>query len=275
MLLKAGADPTGTNALLRALDFNDHEAGEMLRAHGAQADEINDAEIGGESPWVVPALHQAARRRCDARMVALLLRAGADPTRHYKGTSAYAFARVHGTRAVSEAIEEAHGAGALTADEQLLANAADGLDQPGQYIDPAKLPEAYATLLHEMVGQDGRLDHVRRLVELGLPWDAPDSQGLPPVQLAGWEGRPEMLRYFIRLGPDLSHINSYGGTLLGTILHGSENCPARDTRDHLACLEIALHEGVALPRSDIGLIGREDIRAFLEDWAEARPGQVI
>jgi len=275
MLLAAGADPTGTNALLRALDFNDHVAVQMLLDHGARADDFNDAEVGGESPWVVPALHQAARRNCDAQMVELLLKAGADPQRRYKGASAYGYARVHGNHAVFRAIEAHQGKSALTAEETRLAAAAEGLDQPGQYIDPAQLPEAYATLLHELVGQEGCLDHVTRLVELGLPWDAPDGQGLPPVQLAGWEGRPEMMAYFLKLGPDLSHVNSYGGTLLGSILHGAENNPDRDNRDHMTCLELALHEGVALPRADIGMIGREDIRAFLEDWAEARPGQVI
>ncbi|BBU58175.1 hypothetical protein KU6B_44400 [Mameliella alba] len=85
MLLEAGADPHGTNALLRAMDFHDHAAVEMLLAHGARPDDFNPDEVGGEAPWVVPALHQAARRGCDRRMVDLLLGAGADPARTWQG----------------------------------------------------------------------------------------------------------------------------------------------------------------------------------------------
>ncbi|MGP6087459.1 ankyrin repeat domain-containing protein [Antarctobacter jejuensis] len=275
MLLKAGADPRGTNALLRAMDFHDHAAVELLLAHGAKADDFNEAEVGGEQPWVVPALHQAARRGCDGRMVDLLLDAGADPARVYMGANAYAYARVFGNRAVSAAIEARGGAVTLTDAEVLLARAADGQDSPGQFIDPDTLPRAYRHILREILHLPDRLPHLRRLVALGMPWDTPDDMGLTPVQVAGWEGLPEVMAYFLYLRPDLSHVNGYGGTLLSTILHGSENAPERDSRDHIACLELALEHGVALPRAAIGFAGRDDVRAFLEDWAEARPGQVV
>ena len=116
---------------------------------------------------------------------------------------------------------------------------------------------------------------LERLVALGLPWDLPDGLGITPVQAAGWEGLPDVMGFFLRLKPDLSHVNGYGGTLLSTILHGAENAPDRDSRDHIGCLEMALAHGVALPRREIGFAGREDIRAFLEDWAESHPGQVV
>lgn len=275
MLLRAGADPTGTNALLRAMDFHDHKAVEMLLAHGAKADDFNDAEVGGESPWVVPALHQAARRGSDARMIDLLLSAGADPARIYQGANAYAYARVHGNKDLVQAIEARDAAMPLTREETLMARAAQGLASPGEYIDTAQLAPAYANLIREILHLPGRLDQVKQLIALGLPWDKPDGEGLTPVQLAGWEGLPEVMAYFLKLGPDLSHVNGYGGTLLSTIIHGSENNPDRDGRDYQACLELALTEGVALPARDIPLVGREDLRAFLEDWAEARPGQVV
>ncbi|SMX38128.1 ankyrin repeat domain-containing protein [Maliponia aquimaris] len=275
MLLEAGADPRGTNALLRAMDFHDHDAVALLLAHGARADDYNDEVIGGEQPWVVPALHQAARRGCDRRMVDLLLEAGADPARSYKGASAYAYACVFGNTAVREAIEARGGAVPLSREEALMARAAEGLDSPGEFIDPARLPEAYRNILREILHLPGRLPQIRRLVALGLPWDLPDGMGVTPVQVAGWEGLPEVMAAFLRLKPDLGHVNGYGGTLLSTILHGADNAPDRDTRDHIACLELALREGVALPRHAIGFSGREDIRGFLEDWAERYPGQVV
>jgi len=117
--------------------------------------------------------------------------------------------------------------------------------------------------------------HIERLVELGLEHDRPDDMGLTPVQLAGWEGLPDLMRHFLRLKPDLGHVNGYGGTPLGTILHGSKNCPARVERDHVACARVAPEEGVALPGRAIGFAGEPAMAAFLADWAEARPGQVV
>lgn len=275
LLLDAGADPGGTNALLRAIDFHDHAAVELLLAHGARADDFDDAAVGGEQPWVVPALHQAARRGCDARMAGLLLDAGADPSRVYRGAQAYAYARVFGNTDVSAAIKARGGAAPLSDQEALLVRAAEGRDTPGQYVDPAQVPKAYRHILREILHLPGRLPHLERLVALGMPWDTPDDMGLTPIQVAGWEGLPRIMAWFLGLKPDLSHVNAYGGTLLTTILHGSENAPDRDTRDHMACLELALDHGVALPRTAIAFAGRDDIRSFLEDWAEARPGQVV
>ncbi|WP_412565255.1 ankyrin repeat domain-containing protein [Thalassobius sp. MITS945101] len=274
MLLKAGADPKGTNALLRALDFNDHGAVAMLLAAGADVSEFAAEPVGGEAPWVIPALHQAARRMCDRRMVDLLLAAGADPAEEYEGASAYGYAKVFGNADLVAAIE-ALGAPALHGQEALLVEAAAGRVPAGQYLDPAKLPEAYRNLLHNLIGVAGKLDHIKALVALGMAFDQPDGQGLTPVQLAGWEGLPEVMVYFLSQKPDLSHVNNYGGTLLSTIIHGSENCPNREGRDHLACLELALTHGVALPRQAIELAGRGDVSDFLRHWGETYPGQLV
>ena len=275
MLLKAGADPKGTNALLRAMDFHDHDAVRMLLDHGARADDFNDGVVGGEAPWVMPALHQAARRMCDARMIALLLAAGADPGRGYQGASAYGYARVFGNVDLARAIEAAGDAPGLTQPERLLAMAADGEVPAGTYLDPAKLPEAYRNIVRLILHLPGKMAHVKRLVAMGAEYDRPDDEGLTPVQLAGWEGLPDMLAYFLALKPDLGHVNGYGGTLLATIIHGSENCPERAGRDHIGCLRLALEQGVALPAKAADSAGDPGVAEFLSDWARAHPGQVV
>lgn len=275
MLLDAGANPRGTNALLRAMDFHDHAAVEMLLAHGARADDFDPTPVGGEDPWTVPALHQAARRGSDARMIALLLDNGADPARAYQGASAYGWARVYGNTALARAIEARGAATALTPEEDLLAAAAEARPTRGRYIDPGKLPKAYCDIVRILLHLPGRLDHLRRLVAVGVEYDRPDDQGLTPVQIAGWEGLPEVMAWLISLKPDLSHVNGYGGTLLATIIHGSENNPDRAGRDYLTCLELALLHGVALPRQAIAAAGREDVADFLSRWAQAHPGQVV
>lgn len=275
LLLKHGADPKGTNALLRAMDFNDHEAVQMLLAAGARADDFDGTHVGGEAPWVVPALHQAARRMSDARMINLLLDAGADTGRVFDGASVYAYARVFGNAPLARAIEARGNVPPLSETEALMAAAADGVDTPGQFVDTATLPDSYRNIIRNILHMPGKLGHVQRLVAIGLEFDRPDTEGLTPVQVAGWEGLPDVLAYFLSLSPDLGHINGYGGTLLSTIIHGSENNPNRAGRDYLACLRLALDQGVALPQAAINFSAREDVGEFLREWADAHPGQVI
>lgn len=275
LLLAHGADPKGTNALLRAMDFDDLEAVKLLLGAGALADEFNDAEVGGELPFVIPALHQAARRMCGRKMVALLLDHGADVDRVFEEMTPYAFARVFGNAEMAAEMEHRGFDRPLTEMEAKLARIADGESLEGDFIDPEKLPKGARNIIRLILHLPGKLPHVRRLVEAGVEYDRPDYEGLTPVQAAGWEGLSEVMSYLIRQKPDLSHVNSYGGTLLSTIIHGSENCPFRRERDYLECLRIALEEGVALPKRAIELAGEPEVAAFLADWAEAHPGQVV
>ncbi|WP_299405733.1 ankyrin repeat domain-containing protein [uncultured Roseobacter sp.] len=275
MLLEHGADPKGTNALLRAMDFNDHKAVEMLLAAGARADDFDGTHVGGEAPWVVPALHQAARRMSDARMINILLDAGADPTRVFEGNTAYSYARVFGNTTLAEAIEARGHTPDLTDAERLLARAADGEDTGAAQVDPEALPTAYRTIIRTILHLPGKLDHIRRLVALGVEFDVPDTEELTPVQVAGWEGLPDVMAYLLSLGPDLMHQNGYGGSLLSTILHGSENAPGAETRDHAGCLLLALEAGVPVPRRAPDLAGVPELADILADWCEAHPEQVI
>lgn len=274
LLLEFGADPTGTNALLRAMDFHDHDAVKMLLDAGAHVDAVNIEPVGGESPGVIPPLHQAARRMSDEKMIELLLENGADPQQRFEGTAAYGYACVFGNTSLRRAIESRGAISALTDVEQLLTCAADGSSTANQYIDPERIPDTYRNIIRLILHLPGKLEHVKRLVALGVEYDRPDSEGLTPVQISGWEGLPEVLRYLLSLKPDLTRVNGYGGTLLTTIIHGSENCPARATRDYLSCAKLVLEEGVALPPKAIELAGEENLSIFLADWADAHPGQV-
>ncbi len=275
LLLEHGARPEGTNALSRALDFNDHEATALLLEAGADPNEGIADHPSGEPPLVIPALHQAARRMCDGQMIGMLLNAGANPSTRYRGMTPYALARVYGNRDAARMIAEAGGDTGLSDDETVLATAVDGPLPERRYIDPGRLNDECRNLIGALLHLPCKMEHIKRLVALGLEYDRPDGMGVTPVQLAGWEGLPRMMTYLLRLKPDLSHINGYGGTLLSTIIHGSENCPARAGRDHIGCARIALVEGVVLPIRAIELAGEPNMAAFLADWAEARPGQVV
>lgn len=274
LLLKHGANPNGTNALLRALDFNNHDMVRMLIAAGARVDDFNAEHVGGEAPWVQPALHQAARRKNDAVMIDLLVQAGADLRAVFHGVSVYSAAHVYGNRALIQCLRDNNIQQELSAEESLLAQAASGGPVEG-YLNPAKIPHIYQNLMRDIMHLPDVDDHLRALVAIGVEWDRPDDQGLTPVQISGWEGLPDRMRYILSLGPDMTHVNNYGGTLLSTIIHGSENCPERAQRDHIGCVALALEHGVALPRSAIRFAGDPDMASFLTEWAQAYPGQVV
>lgn len=275
LLLAHGADPKGTNALLRAMDFNDLEAVKMLLEAGADADDFNAQEVGGEAPSTVPALHHAARRMSPPEMVTLLLVNGANPQRIYDGVTPYAYARIFGNTALAQQLEAAGHATPLTETEALLADVADGQMPEGRYIDPAKMPPAARNIIREILHLPGKLAHVQRLAAVGVEYDRPDASGVTPVQAAGWSGLPDVMKALLRLKPDLGHLNGYGGNLFSTILHGAENNPDREGRDYIACLTLALEHGVALPKAAPDRVGDPEIAAFLRDWAEAKPGQVV
>ncbi|WP_168713264.1 ankyrin repeat domain-containing protein [Cochlodiniinecator piscidefendens] len=265
MLLKHGAKPAGTNALLRAMDFHDLGAVQLLLEAGADPNEFAADPVGGELPWVIPALHQAARRMCDGDMVTLLMNNEADPNRRYQGVTAYAYARVFGNIAVAEAIR-ANGVDCdLSEVEQHLVSAVDESVEVNALRDVA-LPDAFKDILRQMAGMPGRVDRVKHLVALGLDFDAPDTEGLTPVQVAGWEGLPEMMGYLLSLDPDLAHVNNFGGDLLSTIVHGSENCPSRQDRKHVACAELALRAGAMMMPRLAEMAGDDEMAEFLGSW---------
>jgi ankyrin repeat protein len=257
------------------MDFHDVQAVSMLLDAGARADDFDGTPVGGEVPWVVPALHQAARRLSPRAMVDVLLDAGADPLRIYQGMTPYAYARVCGNRDLVAALQARGHATQLAPIDQQMADIADGVLPDPRYINPDHLPEACRDIIRLILHLPGTLPHIERLVAAGVEYDRPDTEGLTPVQVAGWEGLPDVMAYLLSLKPDLGHINGYGGTLLSTIIHGSENNPDRAGRDYIGCLKLALDQGVAIPRRAPDVAGDPDVAEFLRAWAVDHPGQVV
>lgn len=275
LLLKHGADPRGTNALPRAIDFNSTEAVRLLLEHGADPNEGIAPHPSGAPSLVIPALHQAARRLASGDIAQLLLAHGADPDAQSRGHSPYAFARIFGNHAVAEVLDRAGASTLLSPSEAQLARAADGTKMPGDRITMNALSEEMRYLLGRLVWREGTLPHMQRLVEMGFDPNLPDEMGMPPLHLAGWEGMADVMTFYLSQDPDLDHTNAYGGTLLSTIVHGSEHCPQRADREHVACARMALERGVALPRKAPHFATMPEMSAFLADWAESHPDQVV
>ncbi|MCG8668522.1 MAG: ankyrin repeat domain-containing protein [Pseudomonadales bacterium] len=275
LLLEHGANPEGTNALPRAIDFNSIESARLLLEAGADPNEGIVSHPSGEPSLVIPALHQAARRLASGELAQLLLDHGADPLAVSRGHTPYAFARIFGNRAVAEVLERAGAASPLSDVEAQLARAADDACRPNDRIVMNKLSEEMKYLLGRLVWREGTLPHMKRLVSMGFDANLPDEMGMPPLHLAGWEGMPDVMSFFIEQKPNLNHTNAYGGTLLSTIIHGSENCPQRANREHIECAQLALEFGVELPRKASQFATNPEMSDFLEDWAESNPDQVV
>lgn len=271
MLLDHGATPHGTNALLRAMDFHDVEAVRLLIATGAKVDEFNGEMVGGERPWVLPAMFQAARRGSPPEMIDLLLNNGADPNAQWQGAHPYAYARAYGHETLAEMLQARGAQTRLCSLEHHLANCAKGRPTP-DILRETKLPPPYEDILREILSLPGRLPHVQALITAGLDPNRPDKEGLTPLQVAGWEGKVDVFADLLSREPDLAHINGYGGSLISTILHGSENAPDLATRDHAMCLEHALQAGATLTPAEMAFAGREDLAAILQGWEKTSTG---
>lgn len=266
LLMKHGVSTRGTNAIPRALDFNDATAVRLLLAYGADPNEGLARLPAAEPVNTVPALHQAARRWCSPEIANLLLDHGADPAAPWHCHTPYAIARIFGNAAFARALEARGAATALSATEVILAECAEG-QRPAGRLDPRQLEPEDQLLIGRLIWLPVPLDHIKALVAAGLDPEKPNESGLTSLHLAGWEGLPERVAYLITLGPNLEHRNAFGGNALGATLHGAEFCPKADERDHLACVRMLLEAGAVLDPGWIGNCGNEEVAQLIEDWA--------
>ena len=265
LLIEHKADPKGTNALARAIDFREIEKVKLLLEAGANPDEAVLDHPSGQPIDTIPALHQAARRWCPAEIAKLLLDHGAGPNRVWNGHSPYATARIYGNDEVAEMLAANGAATELSGGETRLADCARGV-LPDAPIDPSLLNGEDKLMLTRVVFQEDRLPHLKALVAAGLDPDLPDEMGLIPLHSAGWAGLPDAVAFLLTLGPDLAFKNAYGGDALDTVIHGSEHRLDADERDHIGCARLLLEAGSELRPEFISGCGNEEMAAFLEDW---------
>ncbi|MEQ8479120.1 MAG: ankyrin repeat domain-containing protein [Hoeflea sp.] len=274
LLMRYGVTTAGTNALPRMLDFNNAAGVRLLLEYGADPNEGIAPHPSGEPSFVIPALHQAARRHCSGEIVRLLLAHGADGKSRYNGHSAYALARIYGNGDAAQELARAGQATELSANEELMAQAAEG--GVSGALDVSALSQESRRILCRLLALPGetRIDHMKCLVAAGIDPDWTEEMGLPPVQIAAWEGCSDALAWLLTLSPDLAHRNRYGGDILETVLHGSMFSPNRNARDHIGCARLILEAGVAVPRALIGSAGSEDVADFIESWTQAHPDSI-
>ena len=274
LLMRHNVSTRGTNALVRMLDFDNLEGARLMLEYGADPNEAVLDHPSGEPVETIPALHQAARRGRDGRFARLLLEHGADATAKWQGTNAYALARIYGNASFAEALQDAGHGDALSATQAALAACADGHAPAGRPLAQLPLSAEERRVLTRVILWEDRLDHAKALVAAGIDPNVAEEMDMPPLHLAGWAGLKDHVAWLLTLAPDFTHVNAYGGDLVGTIVHGSENRLDVDARDHVGCARLALEAGAPLRRSDLEGAMNEEMSAFLRDWAEAHPAHV-
>lgn len=275
LLMRYGVKTDGTNALARMLDFDNLEGAQLLLEYGADPNEEVLDHPSGEPIDTIPALHQAARRGRDGRFAALLLEHGAKIEMHWGGRTAYALAMLYGNFSFAEVLQNAGCETALGATDKVLAGCAKGIVLEGRPLEKLTLSDEERLILTRVILWEDALDHAKALVAAGIDPNVSDEMNMTPLHLAAWAGLPEQVAWLLTLSPDLSHVNAYGGDLLGTIIHGSENRLDTAVRDHVACARLALEAGAPLRQRELKGAMDESLVAFLSDWVEAHPDCIV
>ena len=142
-----------------------------------------------------------------------------------------------------------HG-GTLREAEAILAACAEGAVPSGRPLADLPLDEEERRMLTRVILWEDRLDHAKALVAAGIDPNLPEEMGMTPLHLAGWAGLRDHVAWLLTLKPDLDHVNDYGGDIVGTIVHGSENRLDAEERDHIGCARLVLEAGAALRRAE-------------------------
>ncbi|WP_306028596.1 ankyrin repeat domain-containing protein [Stappia sp. MMSF_3263] len=276
LLIAHGVRFERTNALLRMLDFDKLDGARMMLQAGADPNEAPGHGSDGPSAYG-NALHHAILRGRDGRLADLLLDAGADGSVLHFGRSAYALAAVNGNGPMMEALERRGLASELSPRDRFLAALARGDAKGARNVASAypaaegELTEGDRQRLVDFARMPGRIEAIRAMLDAGIDPQTTDREGLTPLHAACWFGRIEYLPLLLERGGDLEHTNMYGGTALGTAVHGSANCPTRGEGDYAACVALLLAAGARIRPEHGDLVsGSAEVTELLEDWLEER-----
>ncbi len=232
LLLEFGAKVEGSNALKHVLDREDAAAVNVLLGAGADPNERNEQ---GET-----SLHWAVRRQRSPTILRILASGGADlDARAGDGRTAYSMAVLRGDSKAAAALAELGALTELSPLERLVAGQPVELESvtwgPGDERLVPDLADTHST------------DAVRRLLDAGLPVNAPGQAGATALHWASWRGFADLAALLVSRGASLEALDAeFGGTPAGWMEHGLENCPERMFGDY---------DGVARALGIIG--GRE------------------
>jgi len=247
LLLEHGARISGSNAFYHALDYDNLAALELLLEHGADPNERLVNSIHPE--WGSPLLWAIKRRR-SPRHVAMLLKAGADPTvPTQSGVSAYSLALQLGMGEVAELLREYGAAKPITEEEQFIAACARGDEAEALRIRatrpdlPGSLPESRLRLMPDLAAEGGG-EAVRLMVKLGWPIAAHGGDwNATALNLAVFRGDAGLTRFLLEHGASWREEHGHGDNVSGTLGWASCNEPV-EGGDWTGCASALLEYGM-------------------------------
>ena len=141
------------------------------------------------------------------------------------GRTAYAMAVLRGDSKAAAALAELGASTELSALERLVAGQPVELESvtwgPGDERLVPDLADTHST------------DAVRRLLDAGLPVNAPGQAGATALHWACWRGFADLAALLVSRGASLEALDAeFGGTPAGWMGHGLENCPERMFGDY-------------------------------------------
>lgn len=275
LLFRHGAEVGTTNAFLRMLDRESPEGVRLFLANGADPNAPPYRHPSPEPADDRNALHHAILRGRSGEIGALLLDHGVDPTARHDGRSAYALAVISGNRAMAGMLAARGLQTELSPAERFLAAIADGDGAEAKRL-LSETPSLWDDLTDkdlkrptELAMNRDSLPVLRLLAELGFDPDRKGESDMPPIHAAAWWGHAEIVEMYLGLGVDLESRNMFGGTALGTAIHGSMNCPGAEEGDYLRCARALVEAGAKiLPEHGHLEMGSEDVTLFLEERLE-------
>lgn len=266
MLLEAGPHPLRIfYCLARAVDFDNTPAILLYLDHGA--------DPNFRIPWLNNRthLHKAVIFGRAAEVIERMIECGGDVNvTDDRGESVYQHAVRFGHPQLAILLER-HGANVETATE---ADRFLGACVTGAATLPVALIDGVGTDVLCRAAQRGDVAAIRRLLNAGVdPNSIGGSDGTPPLHWACWRGQADAARVLVECGASLTQANRYGGTALGTTIHGSCNCqdveggptmklPEEITHgDYPGIVEFLIAAGAKLPDKISG--GSDGVREVL------------
>jgi ankyrin repeat protein len=267
LLLEAKPHPLRVSyCLARAIDFDNTLAILLYLEHGA--------DPNFRIPWLSNRthLHKAVMfGRAPEAIERMIERGGDVNATDDRGESIYQHAVRFGQPELASLLER-HGADVTAATEvdRFLGACVTG----AAATSPVTLTAGAGTDVLCRAAQRGDVAAIRRLLNAGVDPNATGgSDGTPPLHWACWRGQADAARVLVEHGASLTQANRYGGTAVGTTIHGSVNCqdveggpsmklPEEITHgDYPGIVEFLIGAGAKLPERVSG--GSDGVREVL------------